>query len=195
MTRPTGMPTFVVATIPYKYGWSELTGLKDQPATLGIGTPQGGSNKYPVNLTATRETRLLPMCDVQLVSCGTDADHNFCNTWNDLGCVNGFCPDTSCKNSLTLSGHHWNWWCCTGTVSGYDGYKATLKNGWVFDTWNWVPVTSGGSGIEVYIAGDNLNPGWTKWDTQYIGWKTNNDDWVAYHAYVYIKGPKGVPWK
>jgi hypothetical protein len=209
--------TVIVGTIPLsvKSGkpsdpifWDLTNGLKDQnPKIIVSITAAKESNAFPVVFRAVKDFRALPACgvphvmaaDVQLPAgfvCGTGADYDSCNGWHDPDdSVPWFMGKGGCDNQVeTLGGYHADNWCCQFSPDeGTDTYPLALKNSWVFEDWSFVPSRSSDDVPLPDVVAAPLM-GFASSKAQ-IHWKTNANDWVAYNAWVFIKGPRGVPWK
>ena len=101
------------------------------------------------------------------------------------------------RKDATISAFHLN---CDDVIDWDDGsdvYEIKLKNGWVFKK---IDPSGGGSSPKDWVkmpVGQALKPiiGSSVW-TPTISWEISpGKDWVAYHYWIKIEGPKGVPYK
>lgn len=179
--------TLIGATIP-----STITAVKDQQVKLHVKTYNNVlGNEYPVNFRATQEVKLLPYHDVKVVFCSADANMNWCNGtqpgWGGVYQM-GLAPD--CGH--TYWGSHGNCLLCVGDDTGTDIFEITLKNGWLFDSFQKEVKVAPGEGWAQGPSG--FPPGGTYWKPQ-VKWTVTPNDYFCYGGWVYIAGPKGVSWK
>ncbi len=164
-----------------------VTGVVEQSAKLYVLTSNNAkSNEWPILFPAT-ETKLLPQSAVKLVSCGTDSNKDVCNGWVDPD--DGAWFSSSCGH--TYYGWHMNCWGCIGNDEDTDVFEITLKNGWFFQSVQTEVIVDPGEG---YALGPSGFPqGGTYWKPQ-IQWNVTSGDDLCHGAYVYVTGPKGVPY-
>ena len=92
----------------------------------------------------------------------------------------------------TFSGYHWT---CVGSSNGTNSFWASLSNGWLFDqaaltnlSHNPTLTASGNvtmSGFQAATTSTNVK----------LKWNNANMTYALYSVYVFIVGPKGVPYK
>ena len=175
------------------FGWiPPIVGVKDQPAKLQIKTKAGKwSNEFPVNFIAERDLKQLQSSEVQ-VSCSDEADWTRATT----SCTPIPSPSVTARPLFqgggTFSGYHWT---CVGSSNGTDSFWASLSNGWLFDqaaltnlSHNPTLTASGNvtmSGFQADTTSTNVK----------LKWNNANMTYALYSVYVFIVGPKGVPYK
>jgi hypothetical protein len=153
------------------------------------------SNEWGVNWIV--DVKVLPIDDVKLVSCSTEGWRNRCNLQSfNTGspCGAGLIGDApSPPASASIQGRHNNCWGAVGDDVGQDVYQIDLRNGWALHelVFGWA-ASDAGEGSATGPAG--FTPGSTTWKPQFK-WSVTPADEVAYWAYVFIRGPKGVPHK
>jgi hypothetical protein len=161
--------TFSAGTIPL------IAGVPDQPAFLQIITKDGKvSNQWPVQFTATRTVILLPGSALTPVACGSGGDD--------------FCYIGSSSDPFTVAGGHAM---SVGfySASGTDVYNCSLKNGWVFDHYQW----GAEDGIQGGPFGLAPDPVGQSDFTLAISWFFDVFGSSSYDISLFIIGPTGVP--
>jgi len=161
--------TFAAGTIP------TITGVPDQPAFLQIITQDGMiSNQWPVHFTAARTLVRLPGTALTPVACG--------NSGND------FCYMGSDTDPFTVAGGHAM---SVGfySASGTDVYNCTLRNGWVFDHYQWGTQ----DGIQGGPFGQAPDPVGQSDFTLAISWFFDVFGSASYDISLWVVGPVGVP--
>jgi len=172
---------------------ADISGVMDGPARLEVWRTDGSkSDPLTVHFTATRDLTILPMDDVTLQSCSTNADTNLCNHWSDstqLSIPPNVLPSPSLYSShvLFIPGQQWQ------PVKGLDVFNFSLKNGWTLD--DSVQFENGDYATRVCNGDFDLE--------DFTGSKTMGAvkvDWalvcsLQYHVSLHITGPRGVPWK
>jgi hypothetical protein len=186
-------PGIVVGFVP-----DRITQVRDQQVKLRIKTKDNKwSNEYPVYFKATRGFKFLPYSDPAVVNppeCGTDSNFDVCNSWVDPEDTPFFVICTRDANVTFCGGHH-NCWGCLGIDEGVDVFRASLKNEWVFETFDFDLWRSGAGEADAFFPlSPPLPKGGTSWQPVIKWWVTPNDA-VSYSISVGITGPKGVPWK
>jgi hypothetical protein len=92
-----------------------------------------------------------------------------------------------------VTASHTNCLSAVGDDSGTDVYEIRLKNGWVLHAFDFGSAVSGEG--EGWIKGPGVFPvGTSSWQPA-IAWSVTPNDTSAYWAFIYIRGPKGVPHK
>jgi hypothetical protein len=161
--------TFAAGTIPM------IAGVPDQPAFLQIITKDGKvSNQWPVQFTATRVVILLPGSALTPVACGSGGDD--------------FCYVGSNTDPFTVAGGHAM---SVGlySASGTDVYNCSLKNGWVFDHYQWGTE----DGIQDGPFGLAPDPVGQADFTLAISWFFDVFGSASYDISLFVVGPAGVP--
>jgi hypothetical protein len=177
-------PTKVFGHIP------PIVGKKDQRAWLLIKTKAGkNSNIFEVNFTAEKKLKQLPSSDV-VVICSFEADYDACNSqFLEDDVPSFFCsaPFVSAgQDGDTIVGYHWT---CVGDSLGTDSYKASLKNGWLFENAAFTNL-SGGNSAAAAVTG--FQSGTTSMNVK-VSWSNENVPYVLYRMNISIEGPIGVP--
>ncbi len=172
--------TQIVATIP-----SNIAEVMDQTASLYIRDGDQWSSPYPVKFKATKDMRLLPASDVQVLRCSDYGDDSWCNGVQfvkPLGLCS-FGPVVLGGCGGTMSGYHWT---CVGSSFGTDSFVASLKNGWSIDH---TDVTRAAGAT---VSATPIGPGGLDVKVQ---WNNQGLSASDYCVSVSIVGPKGVPHK
>lgn len=162
--------TFAAGTIPM------MTGVPDQAAFLQIVTKDGKvSNQWPIQFTATRAIIRIPGTALTPVACGSGGD-DFCYIGSDSD------PFTVAGGHAMSLGFY--------SASGTDVYNCSLKNGWVFDHYQW-GTQDGIQGGPFGLAPDPV--GQSEF-TLAISWFFDVFGSSSYDISVFIIGPVGVPY-
>lgn len=176
----------------------------------------------PISFTATRELKTLSVSDVKVVECqsnssdtaqicGTDDDGStfckfHCNYAPELIALGAISGDhwTSC-NFATLLIHALSFGSiaippCPVGIGDSDIFNLPeLKNGWIFDGITRTLYYQGGSGVVGVSLDEPI--GLTRGSSTSAGVKINfnlgygNHSGISYAFDVYIKGPRGIPYK
>lgn len=189
--------------------WTDTEIAGDVPDVIGVPDQWGfitvvrerrdASNSRSVFFRAAQDTILLPTKAMTVVSCSSNAFGNVCNGvkagWAGRGYGLG-APE--CQTDSSICAHHLNWI----PVWGTDTYSVTFKNGWVF--------VGGPEGVQVGktivgIGGGVGDPTGIIRDTASAQMRV---DWhvihplypfypaiLQYEVWIWIKGPKGVPFQ
>jgi len=156
-----------------------IGGVLDQAATLQVIRADGSaSNEMPVQFTARREIRLLPMADVQC-SAEDKTDLDTCNDRNDPNS-----PDTIRGFHQCRDVADWVFGC---NDSGVDAFWTTLANGWKVNS---AILTSVGGGVAQSpptIVQEGPGPAKVT-----VWWDTRDLMVVGYAGRVFIEGPAGT---
>jgi type II secretory pathway pseudopilin PulG len=151
------------------------------------------SNVWLVNWVL--EVRRLTTADLRVANCSQDGNINRCNsTKSSSYCAGMYSPvwvDLPAElDDSSIFASHTNCWGAAGDDSGIDVYEISLKNGWVLLEYSFESaVTDEGEG---WVHGPSgFQKGSTSWKPS-IAWSVTPSDTVAYWAYIYIHGPKGV---
>ena len=183
----------IKATIP-----KSIVGVADGKVSFVLKTAKRIPHKaWKVNFYATRETKQLRRGEaMKLGFCSNGADVNWCLGLNFSDKGSCFYKNKERKDA-SISAFHLN---CDDVVDWDDGsdvYEVRLKNGWVFDK---IDPSGGGSSAKDWVkmpVGRALKKlkGLSVWKPT-IKWKISpGKDYVAYHYWIKVKGPKGVPTK
>jgi len=162
-----------------------LAGVLDQPATLRVVNARGfESNEVPVQFTARREVKFLPMEDVRF-DCSSGSDKNGCNDYQSPTRPHSFMGHHSCTDLDVIFSCH---------DSGTDTYWATLANGWQLQSaqsWlgSWFGSTTPRSDPPVIVTDV---PGSFKFT---VYWDTQGNNNMNYKGAIYVEGPAGTSWK
>ena len=162
--------TSVAGVIPW-----DIAGVPDQPAFLQVIRPDGFmSNEWPVQFTAARVPALLPGTALTPVQCGSGGD-DFCYTGSDT-------------DHFTVAGAHAM---SLGLYSanGTDVWNCNLKNGWVFDHYQW----GANNGINGGPFGQAPDPVGLAEFTLAISWGFGWFGSSNYELSVFVVGPAGMP--
>ena len=191
--------TKIKATMP-----GNISGVKDTKSSFILRTAKGlRSTARTVNFYAARQTTQLKHGEnVYLKYCSNGANVNLCLGFDNSDKDHCF-YNPIVRKDATISAYHKN---CDDVIDWDDGsdvYEIKLKNGWVFDK---IDMSGGGntssnSGPQGFVTLPTQLElkrsaiGTSTW-TQTIPWKISpGKDYVHYHFWVKIKGPKGVPYK
>ena len=148
----------------------------DQAAFLQIVTKDGKvSNQWPIQFTATRAIIRIPGTALTPVACGSGGD-DFCYIGSDSD------PFTVAGGHAMSLGFY--------SASGTDVYNCSLKNGWVFDHYQW-GTQDGIQGGPFGLAPDPV--GQSEF-TLAISWFFDVFGSSSYDISVFIIGPVGVPY-
>jgi len=127
---------------------------------------------------------------VKLISCSGDSNADACNAWTDP--ADSYGEFTAYDPAASISGYHYNCWGCFGDDSGADTYEISLKNGWVLEDYGKSVSVDPGEGSASGPSG--FSQGATYWKPQ-VQWNVSPNDGIFYKINVYVKGPKGMPYK
>jgi len=167
-------------------------GHLDQTVEIRVKNGKGSlSNPWKVKFVGRKEHKVVLRDDVVVLHCGYDGNSNVCN---DIVHKDPEIIWTLCPNTFSICGYHYNKWGAYGDDKGYDKYKISLKNGWVFKSMQKV-VWEKSSGNEV-LNGPNppLPVGESIW-TPKIHWKVSPNDHVKYRFKIIVEGPLGTHYK
>jgi len=79
-------------------------------------------------------------------------------------------------------------------TNGDDTYRAALKNGWVFDSYNCSTTTDNpGDGKDYAVIADGVFPYGQSQGAIAVSWGADHCDLIEYDCNISIKGPLGVP--
>ena len=174
-----------------------LNGIKNQSVTIRVETPEGGMS-LPFNMEFRgREEMMLPGYNpkVKVVHCGDDGSANACNEVGISASPALLC--NGLQDLYTICGGHTND-NAFESKSGFDQYKISLKNGWVFKSYKWETHKTSDDEIingpipEPPIGGNEWEPIFN-WEVSIAGpfWR----EAVWYTVTVIIEGPLGTqPW-
>ena len=161
--------TFAAGVIP------PITGVPDQAAFLQVVTQDGKvSNQWPVQFKATRIVVRLPGTALTPVACGSGGS-DFCYIGSD-------------SDSFTVAGGHAMSFGLY-SASGTDVYNSSLKNGWVFDHYQWGTQ----NGIQGGPFGQAPDPVGQADVTLAISWFFDVFGSANYDISLFVVGPVGVP--
>lgn len=172
--------TSVGGTIPDQ---NTICGIQNQPVFFQAIRPDGQiSNAWMgPQITVVQDFQRLPPEDVQSLHCDQG------NFELPSGCANCGCScmgtpvwggGTPCDHSIRDDNQ-----ACVGFCSGTDKYGFSLRNGWVFDSWQ----TWGGVTFMPFMQTGNPNGELdVKWSVQGAGSE-------PYWADLYVTGPVGCP--
>jgi hypothetical protein len=178
-----------------------IRGVPDGPATLQVVTAAGArSDLINVNFVATRDVLSLDSAEVNGYCSENGTDNycersgtgtsitdlrNTCTQWNRSGWV----PPTG----AVAGGHNAGLSLVEGT-NGDDNYRATLKNGWVFDSYNCNTSTDNpGDSHDSAVIADGVFPYGRSQGEIDVSWSVDHCDEIEYDCDISIKGPLGVP--
>jgi hypothetical protein len=80
-------------------------------------------------------------------------------------------------------------------TNGDDTYRATLKNGWVFDSYHCRPLSTDnpGDSKDYAVIADGVFPYGQSQGEIDVSWGADHCDFIEYDCDISIKGPLGVP--
>jgi len=173
---------------------ADISGVMDGVATLEIQRHDGWkSAPFIIHFKATKDLQILPMTDIVVKTCATQADTNLCNNWSDSSQVS---IPTNLHPIPSLYGSHALFIPATSSsnVFGQDIFTLNLQNGWVIDNSYWLEngITYSGQGCNNHFA-DVDPPDKSVPNRAVVSWDTSCN--VQYQVSLHITGPKGVPWK
>ena len=195
-------PTGITGTVPQDADAACLTGSVRVQASTGV-------SSEPFQARVNHATKLLPMEDVTVVSCGNEGNQNNCNGHGDEGdlCVDFLFPPwyqgldregrLLGEPGPAVAGYHSNCWGAVGDDSGTDTYRIGLKNGWVLDSAQFLSKVPEDEGHTIPRSGSlpaGFVGGATSWEPS-IQWSVTPNDAVIYNLYVTIRGPACVSHK
>jgi hypothetical protein len=182
---------------------ADIRGVPDGPATLQLVTAAGVlSDLINVNFVAARDVQLLDPNE-ENGYCSTNGTDNYCarsgTTISNITDLTDTCTQWNISGYIppagqVAGGHNAGLSLIKGT-NGDDTYRATLKNGWVFDSYHCRPMSTDnpGDSKDYAVIADGVFPYGQSQGEIDVSWGADHCDFIEYDCDISIKGPLGVP--